>query len=154
MILVAFWHGLRASEVVALTADHVKGGFITVQRLKGSLKTTQSLIRHVDPLLDEATALFEYTLNLEPNQKLFSVHRGHFWRIVQRHATTAGIPGHKAHPHILKHSIAMQTIGVMGVEHVRQLLGHRSLASTGEYLKVSDEQASARLQDMARSLKV
>ena len=56
MILLAYRHGLRASEVCCLKlADvDVKGGSISLQRLKGSLKTVQPLYRHRgQPLLDE-----------------------------------------------------------------------------------------------------
>ncbi|MGE0407457.1 MAG: tyrosine-type recombinase/integrase, partial [Candidatus Korobacteraceae bacterium] len=48
MILVAFWHGLRASEVTKLERSQIADGFLTVQRLKGSLKTTQPLVSHED----------------------------------------------------------------------------------------------------------
>src|SRR5580698_5467887 len=46
MILLAFKHGLRASEVCALkmTDIDLKNGTITVRRLKGSLKSSQDLL--------------------------------------------------------------------------------------------------------------
>ncbi len=50
MIWLAFRYGLRASEVVALKRDNFSATHITVQRLKGSLKTTQLLTRHPEPL--------------------------------------------------------------------------------------------------------
>lgn len=150
MILVTFWHGLRASEVVGLTAHNVRDGFLTVQRLKGSKRTTQPLIEHEDPLLDERTALFELVRNTPANQRLFAISRTHFWRLVQRYARDAGLPAHKAHPHVLKHSIAMQTIHSAGIENLRQYLGHKSLSSTGEYLDVSDEDASAAIARAAK----
>jgi site-specific recombinase XerD len=53
---------------------------------------------------------------------------------------------HKAHPHVLKHSIAMQTIEHAGIENVRQYLGHKSISSTGSYLKVTDAEAAASVQ--------
>jgi site-specific recombinase XerD len=62
--------------------------------------------------------------------------------IMRRHCKTAGIAEHKAHPHILKHSIAMQTIQSAGIENVRAYLGHKSISSTGAYLKVDDDAAS------------
>jgi hypothetical protein len=37
----------------------------------------------------------------------------------------------------------MQSIKTAGIENVRQHLGHSSISSTGEYLKVSDNDASA-----------
>lgn len=36
----------------------------------------------------------------------------------------------------------MRAIKKTGIEIVRQCLGHKSIASTGEYLKVSDQEAS------------
>ena len=36
----------------------------------------------------------------------------------------------------------MQTIELAGIENVRQYLGHKSISSTGAYLKVSDADAA------------
>jgi type 1 fimbriae regulatory protein FimB len=144
MILVAFNHGLRASEVTAITKASVRDGALTVQRLKGSLATTQPLISHPNPLLNERSALFALAAETSEKQRLFPVSRQHFWRIVQRHGRAAGIALSKAHPHALKHAVAMQLIGKAGIENTRQYLGHRSISSTGEYLRVTDDQASRR----------
>lgn len=141
MILVAFWHGLRASEVVGITRDDLADGHLTVQRLKGSNRTTQALVSDENPLLNEREPLFEYSKNLLPNQRLFPISRERFWQIVQKHGADAGLPKHRRHPHMLKHSIAMQSIHSAGIENVRQHLGHKSIASTGEYLKVQDSDA-------------
>lgn len=151
MILVAFHHGLRASEVTGFTADAVRDGHLTVQRLKGSLKTTQALVAHDDPLLDERAALIEFARKSTPGRPVFAIGRVQFWRLVRKYAKAAGIPQHKAHPHALKHSIAMQTIGSAGVENVRQHLGHKSLSSTGAYLRVSDEEASKRIAEALKN---
>jgi site-specific recombinase XerD len=145
MILVGFWHGLRASEVVGITAGSIADGHITVARLKGSMKTVQPLVSNADPLLDEAAGLFDYTREMHTNQKLFPISRRQFHRLVHRYGIAAGIAKRNAHPHILKHSIAMQSIGTAGIENVRQYLGHVSLSSTGAYLKVDDATASARV---------
>lgn len=143
MILVAYSHGLRATEVVELQRDAIADGHITVARLKGSLKTTQPLVSDDNPLLDERKGLSDYAEKIHGKQKLFPVTRQHFWRLVQRYAGAAGIPERKRHPHVLKHTIAMQTIHSAGIENVRQYLGHKSMSSTGAYLKVTDEVASA-----------
>ena len=146
MILVAFWHGLRASEVIALTRDSLEDGMITVSRLKGSNRTVQPLVKHDDPLLDEATALFDFARGMHRNQRLFPITRERFWQVVQEHGKRAGIPARLRHPHILKHSFAMQFIQSIGIENVRQYLGHKSISSTGAYLKVSDAEAAASVQ--------
>lgn len=150
MIAVGFNHGLRPSEVVAIKADDIRDGYLTVQRLKGSNRTTQPLIASENPLLDEAVGLFEYARGMAGNQRLFPITRRQFGRLFEQHARTAGIPRHLAHPHILKHTIAMQTIQSAGIENVRQYLGHKSISSTGEYLKVSDSESAERI---ARALK-
>jgi integrase len=150
MIWLAFVCGLRASEVVALTPDNFDGEHITVQRLKGSLKTTQRLFEQADPLLNGRESLFALVRNVRGKQRLFPVTRERFWQLVQEHGKTAGLPKHLRHPHVLKHSIAMQTIGTAGIENVRQHLGHKSMSSTGEYLKVTDEQAGTAVDKALR----
>jgi site-specific recombinase XerD len=47
--------------------------------------------------------------------------------------------------HCLRHSRVMHTIRTAGIENVRQLCGHASIASTGYYVKVSDSSAWAAL---------
>lgn len=143
MMLVTYWHGLRASEVTALKPDAIDHGAITVKRLKGSMRTTHPLIEHADPLLDEKKALIDYARKSKSAKQLFPISRRWFYKLVHRYGVAAGIPKRKAHPHALKHSIAMHTIRQAGVENVRQYLGHVSGASTMEYLRVNDDDASA-----------
>jgi integrase len=60
MILLAYRHGLRASEVcgIKLADVDLKSGRISIRRLKGSLDTIQPLYQHRGrPLLDETAAL-------------------------------------------------------------------------------------------------
>jgi site-specific recombinase XerD len=143
MILVAFAHGLRATEVIQLTRDNFSDGFLDVQRLKGSKRTVQPLIEHENELLNERKFLFAFALKCVPKQRLFPVTRQRFWQIVQQHGTTACIPEHLRHPHVMKHTIGMQMIHTAGIENTRQYLGHESISSTGEYLIVGDDDASA-----------
>lgn len=151
MILVAYSHGLRASEVLALKRDAVQDGILTVRRLKGSLRTQQPLLSSSEFLLNEAAAWFDFVRNLPGNQRVFPITRQHFWRLMQRYAGEAGIPQRKRHPHVLKHTIALQSIHSAGIDNVRQYLGHKSMASTGEYLKRTDAEASAAVGSALRS---
>ena len=144
-ILVGYWHGLRVSEITGpngFTPECVRDGYITIRRLKGSLKTTHPLVRHGNPLLSERDQIIALVANSEPGKPVFRFTRHRFWMIMRRHCKTAGIAELKAHPHILKHSIAMQTIQSAGIENVRAYLGHKSISSTGAYLKVDDDAAS------------
>lgn len=160
LLLITFWHGLRASEALSLTPAHFTDGYLTVQRLKGSMRTTQPLIEDADPLLDEKSAVerllagFPTSVEVEKHAKrgsiyitnpwrLFPLTRFQFYRLVRRCGRAAGLPKHLCHPHVLKHTIASLSIREAGIENVRQYLGHRSISSTGEYLKVNDEAASS-----------
>lgn len=150
LLLVSFWHGLRASEAISLTPEHFADGYLSVQRLKGSLRTVQPLVADDNELLDEKTAVGKWIQgHLAKHstdgrtRRLFPISRVQFYRLMRRYGRLAGLPQHLCHPHVLKHSIAMQSIREAGIENVRQYLGHRSISSTGAYLKVTDEAASA-----------
>lgn len=161
MILVAYCHGYRASEVCGgwrikgpkgqkvrymhpgLLASDIRDGCITVARAKGSLRTVQPLLEDDNPLLDERTVLLAFIASVHGNQRLFPVRRQHFWRLMQRYAAAAGIPERLRHPHILKHTIAHEVIDTAGIQNVQKYLGHKSMASTGVYLEKTDAQASA-----------
>lgn len=58
------------------------------------------------------------------------------------YSKAAGLPRHLQHPHCLKHTIAMHLVGKIGVENLRIWVGHKSLASTGEYAKPSEQDAA------------
>ena len=114
MFLVAYKHGMRASEVCNLRVDDldVKNGNIVVERLKGSLRTTQAVTEHRgEPLLNELKALREW-LRQRPedgsdflfvSQKGGRLDRSQFFRLFQSIAAAAALPPEKQHPHALKH---------------------------------------------------
>ena len=154
MILLAYRHGMRASEVCSLRLDDLdlRNGCIVVERLKGSLRTTQAITGHRgEPLLDELKALREW-LRQRPNdgsdflfvsQKGGRLDRSQFFRIFKSVATAAGLPPEKRHPHVLKHSIATHLIQAnVNLALVKTQLGHKSINSTMRYIATSDKQAS------------
>ncbi len=142
MFKVAYLHGLRVSEVIGLTTKNIQGGYLSVQRLKGSQKTNQPLQSDTRDLFDEDEELNALVLSLKPGDKLFPITRFGAYKLIKRAGIRAGIPNHKLFPHVLKHSIAHQLIGPLGIEYVRQRLGHKSIASTGAYVVVSDDEVA------------
>lgn len=154
MILVAYKHGLRATEVCNLRVDDIdlKNGSIVVARLKGSLRTTQAVTEHRgEPLLNESRALREWLKErhadgsdyLFTSQKGGRLDRSQFFRIFQSIADRAGLPAEKQHPHALKHSLASHLVAAnVNLALVRQQLGHKSIGSTMRYVTTSDQQAS------------
>ena len=158
MILLAYRHGMRASEVCGLKlADaDLKSESVSIRRLKGSLHTVQPLYRHKgQPLLDEANALRAWlrARNGDGSDFLFTSHKGgrlhrsQFFRLFQACAGDAGLPPEKRHPHALKHSLASHLVaGNVNLALVKQCLGHKAIGSTMKYVAVSDRQASQAAQ--------
>lgn len=164
MILLAYRHGLRASEVcgIRLADMDLKAGSISIRRLKGSLHTTQPVYQHRgQPLLDETAALRAWLRKrqadgsdyLFTSQKGGKLGRTQFSRNFQKVAESAGLPIEKRHPHVLKHSLASHLVaGNVNLALVRQALGHRSISSTMQCIGTSDSQAAEALQKALMSL--
>jgi|GEM_PF-974531 len=57
MILITYWHGLRASETINLRVKDLADGYLAVTRGKGSEATMQPLQEHTNPLLNERAAI-------------------------------------------------------------------------------------------------
>jgi len=158
MILLAYRHGMRASEVCALGLPDInlKDGSLSIRRLKGSLHTVQPLYRHKgQPLLDEITAVRNWLRERQPDgsdflflsQKGGRLHRSQFFRIFRVCAIAAGLPLMKCHPHVLKHSLASHLVASnLNLALVGQCLGHKAISSTMKYVGVSDSQASRAAQ--------
>ena len=142
MILMAYRHGLRASEVCDLRlADiDVKVRQISIRRLKGSLSTIRPIERHWgQPLLDELRALIRWLRErrhdgsefLFVSQKGGRLGRSQFFRIFKACAEEAGLPAKKCHPHALKHSLATHLISEnVNLAWVSARLGHSSVQTT------------------------
>lgn len=161
LFLVTFWHGLRASEAIALTPANFTiapdGIYLEVKRLKGSNRTLHPLIEDDDELLNESKALRRYLATHAARyddwreRRLFPISRVQFFRLMRRYGREAGLPRALCHPHVLKHSIAKQTIAAAGIDAVKQYLGHRDIRSTAHYLRSDDAEASAAIAAAARS---
>jgi hypothetical protein len=89
MILLAYRHGMRASEVCELRLSDLdlKNGQITIRRLKGRLTATQPLSDHPGlPLLSERRAWLAERRDASDfvffSQKGGGIHRSQFFRIL------------------------------------------------------------------------
>jgi integrase len=154
MIVLAYKHGMRASEVCNLRLDDIdmKNGSIVVERLKGSLRTTQAVTEHRgEPLLNEFKALREWLRErrddgsdfLFTSQKGGRIDRSQVFRLFRAIARKAGLAAEKQHPHVLKHSIASHLVSAnVNLALIKQQLGHKTIGSTMRYVTTSDQQAS------------
>ena len=150
MILLAYKHGMRASEVCKLKISDVdqKNGQITIRRLKGSLTTTQPLSdMSGQPLLSEKHVLRAWFKERQDSsdyvftsQKGGKLDRSAFYRIFQSIAEQAGLPADRRHPHCLKHALGFSLVAQnVHISIVKQALGHKSIASTAVYAVPTDE---------------
>jgi type 1 fimbriae regulatory protein FimB len=158
MVLLAYRHGLRASEVcnLKLSSVDLRAGSISIHRLKGSLSQVQPLYQHRgQPLLNEMNTLRAWLREREQDgsdclftsQKGGRLDRTQFFRIFRACAEAAGLTPEKRHPHVLKHSLASHLVaGNVNPALVKQALGHRSITSTMQYVGTSDGQAAEAAQ--------
>src|SRR5258708_31009403 len=151
MILLAFRHGMRASEVCGLELKDVdlRNAEITIRRLKGSLKTTQPLADlQGQPLLSEKRVLRSWLAERgsHPSKYVFTsqksgrVHRSQFYRIFSNAAEQAGLPKDKRHPHCLKHSLGVTLVEAnVNLAVIRQAFFFNDTATTEIYTVPTDE---------------
>lgn len=140
-ILVCFRHGLRVSELCALTWDdvadlqHPNRATLNVRRLKGSVSGAHPL----EP--DEVTALRKLQQERQDDVYVFTTERGGpftpagFRKMLARLGETAGMGSLHIHPHMLRHSTGYALANREGVttRDVAEVLGHANMANTKRY---------------------
>src|SRR6266849_5130834 len=137
IFLIAYRHGLRASEVGRLIESDVdfKKLRIMLHRLKGSYSNEHPL------QADEAKALKAH-LRLRKVQTpvLFTsnrndpISRAMLHKLMQKYGTSAKLPKDKQHFHVLKHSIATHLLDAgADIRFVQDWLGHANIQNTVSY---------------------
>jgi site-specific recombinase XerD len=152
LVLLGYSHGLRASELSALTLADVRNGNIECRRLKGSLQQLQPLETNENPLLDERRALSAYLRergDADGSQFLFVSRQGsgfsrrQIYNIFEDVAMRAGIESGRRNPHILKHSLASHLIRAgASVAYVQIRCGHKDPKATLSYTHITDLEAA------------
>lgn len=138
LFLLAYRHGLRASEVGLLRGEDLdlRALRVTVHRLKGSRSGTHPL----QP--DEAKALRAWlrARPQPPSPVLFPSRRGDpiarrtlDW-LMKKYGAAAGVPPSKRHFHCLKYSIATHLLEAgADLRFVQDWLGHSNIQNTVVY---------------------
>jgi len=140
MVLVAYRHGLRASELVDLRWEQVdfKTATLHVRRVKKGTPSTHPILG------DEQRALRRLQREQEPKSPfVFTSERGApfttagFARMVERAGSEAKL-GLKAHPHMLRHACgcALANKG-HDTRALQAYLGHRNIQHTVRYTELS-----------------
>lgn len=139
MILIAYRHGLRASELVSLRREQVElqAGLLHVNRVKGGAPSTHPLRG------TELRALRRLFKDYDASPCVFTTERGgpltdSAWRkIVARAGRVAALP-FPVHPHMLRHAcgykLAADGHDTRAIQHY---LGHRNIQHTVRYTALS-----------------
>jgi integrase len=137
MILFAFRHGLRVTELVDMLEWHqvdMEDRTIAIRRVKKSKDTTHTMEK------DEVAALRK--LGPMDSGPVFTNERGErvsirrFHAIVQRAGIKAGL-GPKIHPHMLRHSCGFDmTERMIPTRYIQEWLGHKNIQHTVRYTEL------------------
>lgn len=155
MFLFAVAHGARAQEIANLRISDINFNSeqIHIARLKGSLDSTQNLLKVKGNAIFNESAVLKAWLAVRQDdadnfvfnsQKSTQLNRVTVYKIFKAIARKAGLGETLQHPHVLKHTAAMLMVQ-QGANAflIRQHLGHRSFDSTLAYVNPSDADASA-----------
>jgi len=141
LILIAYRHGLRVSELVALRWDQVdlKAGLLHVARLKNGLASTHPIRG------PELRALRELARDYPSSPYLFVSELGGPMTpaTVRKIITRAGEKARllfPIHPHMLRHSTGYKLANDgHDTRSIQQYLGHRNITHTVRYTELSPE---------------
>ena len=152
MILLVARLGLRVSDVIRLEFDNLKWEKNCIQLLQ--YKTNEPLIL---PLFEDVgQAIIDYVKNGRPTSDLkfvFITHKppfqkfsdnNHLYSMFNKYLYKAGIevtPEKNHGMHSLRHSLATELLRKeIPLPVISEILGHRSLETTMQYLRIDTEQ--------------
>ena len=141
--------GARLSEVLSINDEtdvDWKNGEVKIKTYKTRKKNAARIVPLPPVVLQElARFLMEFP---QVKGKVFKLDPRNFRRTFFELAVKAGIPKEKAHPHVLRHSRAMEMIKAgIPLTIIQNVLGHASLNSTAVYLKFSNVEARMLLKE-------
>jgi type 1 fimbriae regulatory protein FimB/type 1 fimbriae regulatory protein FimE len=138
MVLIAFRHGLRVSELVALQWNQIdlEAGRLQVIRRKGSDDSVQPLsgveIRALRRIKREQEAGSRYVFLSERGAPMTA---NGFFKMLSRAAESIGMDG--VHPHLLRHATGFYLVNRgTDTRTLAAYLGHRQIANTARYTKM------------------
>ena len=137
MILLAYRHGLRASELVNLRVSDLdlSTGTIYCRRAKGSRSSlhpmkADEVVALQKVLRDRRQQATDYVFQSERAEKMS---RSAFWRIVSNAGDRAGLPV-KAYAHQLRHSCGYYLANKgCDLRLIQDYLGHKQIQNTVRY---------------------
>jgi len=159
MVLLAYGHGLRVSELVSATwwdekapptrtLVNLKDGWIWVKRAKNSRSMQQDLSpREKAALRQMVKAMKRARPDYEQVGPVFRSERGNgaitgsaFHKIVARAGRDAGL-GDRVHPHQLRHACGYKLLNKdeKDIVLVQRWLGHKNIRHTQRYTEIDEK---------------
>jgi len=139
LLLVAYRHGLRVSELVDLKWDQVDlaGGRMHVNRLKNGSPATHYLEGDVLRALRRIRREYEESPFVFPTERGGPLTRSTVNKLVERAGRLAKL-GFPVHPHMLRHAcgFALANKGV-DTRTIQDYLGHKSIQHTVKYTQLA-----------------
>lgn len=139
LILLAYRHGLRVSELAALRWDAIdlKQGLLQVTRLKRGVNSTHPLRGPELRALRRLARDYPQTPYVFETERQGPLTAAAMRKIVQRAGKHAGLGDH-VHPHMLRHStgykLANDGHDTRAIQHY---LGHRNIQHTVRYTELA-----------------
>ena len=142
MILIAYRHGLRASELTDLRWEQIdfNRAVLHVRRVKNGTPSTHPIpgdeLRALRRLLREQDPKSPFVFTSERDAP-FTV--SGFRRLIERAGRNAGLEI-KAHPHMLRHACGY-TLANKGrdTRSLQAYLGHRNISNTVRYTELASD---------------
>ena len=143
--------GARISEVINVKQEDIdfrnaEIRLITLKRHNLKKKGTYRIIPVPANLTGEIASYIAQYPHMK--DKAFKVDRSNFNKVFKELCIESNIPKEMAHPHILRHTRAIELLRAgVPVTIVQDLLGHSALTTTAIYLKISGQEAKGILRE-------
>jgi site-specific recombinase XerD len=144
MILLAYRHGLRASELVNLRVSDLdlRAGTIYCRRAKGSRSSLHPM--KPDEVIALEKVLARCTLptsdHVFQSERAEKLSRSAFWRVVSNAGNRAGLPV-KAYAHQLRHACGYYLANKgCDLRLIQDYLGHKQIQNTVRYTALNPAQ--------------
>ena len=143
--------GARISEVINIKHEDIdfRNAEIRLITLKRHNPKKRGQYRIVPVPSNLTSEIANYIVEFpHMRDKVFKIDRSNFNKAFKERCLEAGIPKELAHPHILRHTRAIELLRAgVPVTIVQDLLGHSALTTTAIYLKISGQEAKGILKE-------
>lgn len=143
MLLTMWYTGIRVSEVINIKKKDIdfQNKTIKIKYLK-----SRKYLERIIPFHSGIKSILElYTAPLNYEDKLFDYNRQYVHRLCRRYLNT--------HPHTIRHSFAVnylrQSKSPAALVILKQLMGHKSINTTMEYLKIVPNDLAKELEEIS-----